>query len=541
MEKPRQWRAVMREEIRDYVKQYGILIPVSLAAALLCYGFLVFSGTIRIDTEELLNHPGSKLGWLTIGRFGLAFLKNLLGLATHSALKSGILFFLFFWLGGNLLTFGIYHFSGKRAYPYWIFLLLYGTSNIWSYQIYFSVQQAEAACAMFLLVAAAWLTVWACFAAKGAARVIGAAVSLPLLVLGFGAYQALAAYYIAVCLVFFLAWLENSERSGTDAGPGQERRAQNRKLLRGCAGILLLFVVAYVAYRVIADTWFMATADYMEGQLGWGRYPVTDCLKNVLRTVKNVLTGIGPRNFSFYAVGVLVTAALVLRRWRKTERTQRGLRFWLRILALLGLAVSPFLMTIYMGEMLVTRAQFALPVAAAFFGMYAADGISLRWCRRLCTVSVMLALAVQCGYNLRLAYTDVQRFDSDAGKTEQLVAMLCEENGGILPTQPVVFVGYQQAEMPEWCRRTEMYGWSFYEWDYSSAQPTGATHRIAGFVQAYTGNVLNETADEEQKRLAAELAGELSDFPADGCMAVTEDFIVVRLSETGEAPATDWW
>lgn len=541
MEKPRQWRAVMREEIRDYVKQYGILIPVSLAAALLCYGFLVFSGTIRIDTEELLNHPGSKLGWLTIGRFGLAFLKNLLGLATHSALKSGILFFLFFWLGGNLLTFGIYHFSGKRAYPYWIFLLLYGTSNIWSYQIYFSVQQAEVACAMFLLVAAAWLTVWACFAAKGAARVIGAAVSLPLLVLGFGAYQALAAYYIAVCLVFFLAWLENSERSGTDAGPGQERRAQNRKLLRGCAGILLLFVVAYVAYRVIADTWFMATADYMEGQLGWGRYPVTDCLKNVLRTVKNVLTGIGPRNFSFYAVGVLVTAALVLRRWRKTERTQRGLRFWLRILALLGLAVSPFLMTIYMGEMLVTRAQFALPVAAAFFGMYAADGISLRWCRRLCTVSVMLALAVQCGYNLRLAYTDVQRFDSDVGKTEQLVAMLCEENGGTLPTQPVIFVGYQQAEMPEWCRRTEMYGWSFYEWDYSSAQPTGATHRIAGFVQAYTGNVLNETADEEQKRLAAELAGELSDFPADGCMAVTEDLIVVRLSETGETPVTDWW
>ena len=302
-----------------------------------------------------------------------------------------------------------------------------------------------------------------------------------------------------------------------------------------------MFVVSYVAYRVIADTWFMATADYMEGQLGWGRYPVTDCLKNVLRTVKNVLTGIGPRNFSFYAVGVLVTAALVLRRWRKTERMQRGLRFWLWILALLGLAASPFLMTIYMGEMLVTRAQFALPVAAAFFGMYAADGISLRWCGRLCSVSVMLALAVQCGYNLRLAYTDVQRFASDAGKTEQLVAMLCEENGGILPTQPVIFVGYQQAEMPEWCRRTEMYGWSFYEWDYSSTQPTGATHRIAGFVQAYTGNVLNETADEEQKRLAAELAGELSDFPADGCMAVTEDLIVVRLSETGEAPAMDWW
>lgn len=124
---------------------------------LICFGYLVFCGNIRIDTEELINHPGSSLGWLAIGRWELAWLKHLLGLGTHQVIKSGILFFLFFWLGANLLTFGIYERSGKKKSRYWIFLLLYVTSNIWCYQIYFSLQQAEVAFAMLLLIEAAFL------------------------------------------------------------------------------------------------------------------------------------------------------------------------------------------------------------------------------------------------------------------------------------------------------------------------------------------------------------------------------------------------
>ena len=79
-----------------------------------------------------------------------------------------------------------------------------------------------------------------------------------------------------------------------------------------------------------------------------------------------------------------------------------------------------------------------------------------------------------------------------------------------------------------------MYGWSFYGWDYSMENPTGATHRICGFVQAYTGNVLREDATEEQKRHAVELAGQMKDFPEEGSVLVTEDCVVVRLSEVKE-------
>lgn len=527
----------MMDDMRDYVKKYGKLILLSLAAAVFCFGFLVFCGNIRIDTEELINHPGAKLGWLGIGRFGLAFLKDVLGLGTHHVIKSGILFFLFFLAGANLLTFAIYHFSGRKAYAYWIFLLLYVTSNIWSYQVYFSVQQAEIACAMFLLVAAAVLVMQAFFEKKGVGRGWRIAAAEGLLVLGLGTYQALAAYYIAVCMLLFLVWLERTSEK------------EIRTVIGGIVGLLVTFGIAYVVYRVVADRWFMTTEAYMQEQMGWGRYPVTDCMKNVLRTAKNLLVGIGPRNFSFYLAGILLTAVSVVREWRRGHQAGRKWQFWLRVLVLAGLAASPLFMTLYMGEMLVTRAQFALPVAAAFLGMYAVgDGqrdtvgmVCGRWYMRFCMVCVLAAIVVQCGYNLRLTYTDMKRYASDVETTEELLVLLREENGGELPQQPVVFVGYRQAQLPEWCRRTEMYGWSFYEWDYSEMNPVGATHRIAGFVQAYTGVELKEGTEPADQRAAAEIAKTLADFPKKGCIAVTEEFVVVRLSEAVRPPETDWW
>ena len=63
----------------EYIKKHYRLILMSVFAALVCFGYQAFNSNIRIDTEELINHPGSTLGWLTIGRFGLVLLKRMLG------------------------------------------------------------------------------------------------------------------------------------------------------------------------------------------------------------------------------------------------------------------------------------------------------------------------------------------------------------------------------------------------------------------------------------------------------------------------------
>lgn len=538
-------RSVVICDMRDYVKKHWRLLVASMAALLICFGFLVFSGNIRIDTEELMNHPGSNLGWLAIGRWSLALFKKMLGLSAHNTLWSGILFFLFFWIGANLLTFALYHFSGKREnLDYWIFLMLYVTSNIWCYQIYFSLQQAEIAFAMLLLVIAAILAMRLWFvptAESGGvpANAVRCVVSAVLLFLGLGAYQALAVYYITICLALFLVMEQKSDGM---------HRTWSKSL-----GLILHFGIVYVVYRIFVK-YCMTSSDYMESQMGWGRYGLLDCVKNILRTAKNILLGYGPRNFSFYGCGVVILLfvlfVLCKRKRQMEKRWQRG-QIILLLCGVAGILLAPFLMTIYMGEMLVTRSQFGLPVAAAFLGMY---GIRLlrkiwedketqaqMWLVRLCELCVILTITVQVGYDLRLTYTDQVRYTQDKEKTDTLLAMLQEENGGVLPEQPVIFVGYQECTLPKWCRRTEMYGWSFYGWDYSKENPTGATHRISGFVQAYTGQSLREDATEEEKNAAIALSETMADFPAAGSVCVTEDFVVVRLSEITESTELDWW
>lgn len=564
---------VVINDMKDYVKKYGRLILLSIVATGICFGFLALSSNIRIDTEELINHPGSTLGWLTIGRFSLAFFKGLLGLGTHSALKSGLLFLIFFIVGANLLTFALYHFSGKKEnYPYWVFILLYCTSNIWSFQVYFSVQQAEVALAMLLVLAAAFVAIQSSFYAGGFRKGIGFVLSASLLVLGLGAYQALAAYYIAVCIALFLLLFENKVRAEE-----KDSRQQTREFVVGIVELAVQFGISYLIYSWIAGNWFMATEGYMQSQKGWGRMAVADCIHAILLTGKNVLTGYGPRNFSFFPFGVLLALCVCVILW-KEKIFHTKIQLGIYLLALAGLLFTPFLMTAYMGEMLVTRSQFALPVVAAFLGMYgighlrrgsseADSGAETgniagvlpdnggatdtkttcntgKWRRRaaMCAVAMVLLTGfVQTGYNLRLAYTDYIRQRWDEELTEQIVAALEKENGGTFPEKPVVFVGCRAPEYEKWCARTEMYGQSFYEWDYSRENPTGATHRIAGFIQAYTGNKIKEEISETMRTEAVALAQTMPDFPDEGAVLMTDEFVVVRLSEEKVLEEQSWW
>lgn len=531
------------------------MIILSAAAAGICFGALACSENIRIDTEELINNPGTSLGWLTIGRFGLVLLKKLLGLTVHSAWKSGILFLLFFVAGANLLAFLMYHFSGKKdGYSYASFLFLYLTSNIWCFQVYFSLQQAEVAFAMLLLIFSAYLMMSVCFGQKRKGKYdwIKILVAVVLLVIAFGTYQALAAFYIAICAVLFLMYLE-----GLSSETKQQEQDQNRNIWIGIVVLVIQFGVSYLIYHITANTWFMATGEYMGDQMGWGRYTVWDCIKNVLRTAKNVLAGYGPRNYSFYTIGVLLVSVLVLAELRvRVSHGKQGEgaykkgdttgRFVLWILALILLLASPFLMTLYMGEMLVTRSQFALPVVAAFLAMYGMGKVQRlwqdkRWIKKAAIALIVGTVILQGACCLHLTRYDNLRFAYDKKLTDQVVEVLTEEMDGVFLQMPVFFVGYREAEVDDRYRRTEMYGWSFYEWDYSLISPTGASHRITGFIKASHGIQLNEQRTKEQEERAVYLAEEMPEFPQEGSVRVMDSFVIVKLSDVSDKPDTDWY
>ena len=70
---------------------------------------------------------------------------------------------------------------------------------------------------------------------------------------------------------------------------------------------------------------------------------------------------------------LLVLAGSVLACRKKQELPWEKKKIRYSLLGLAGLVLAPLLLTAYMGEMIVTRSQFALPVAGAFLGMYVTE------------------------------------------------------------------------------------------------------------------------------------------------------------------------
>ena len=97
------------------------------------------------------------------------------------------------------------------------------TSNIWSFQFYFSLQQAEVAFAMLLMAVTGFFMCDLCFCEKYKENRSGKDLcklflSTVFIVLALGTYQALAVYYIAVCVMFFLLffWQVNGKRENVE-------------------------------------------------------------------------------------------------------------------------------------------------------------------------------------------------------------------------------------------------------------------------------------------------------------------------------------
>ncbi len=522
----------MADSIYRFLKRYYKTLLLVDTLIILCYAHLVLCGNIRIDTEVLINNPGYSMGWDSFGRYGLVFLKHILGLSTHHTVKSGILFLIFFTLQANVLLFSIFYFSGEdEKYPYWMFGALYCTAVTWYIQAYFSLQQAEIACAMLMVAVAAFLAVKAAFLDQ---RYLGGFLAAwVLLQSGFSTYQAFVAFYIAICISLFLVHIW---KIWNCCGAYDEK--QNQKTVLGIVRLIVHFLISYGMYYLIMNRWFN-TSGYVNNQSAWGKEPILDCFMSIIKAIVKVVIMWGPQNFSFYTAGACMLLIIAVIVW-KDGVLHHQFRTILFSLTLLGLMITPFLLNIYTGSMGVSRAQFALPVVAAFmaaFSVCALKQLKPMWKKTLrgITALVVFFICGQIALCVNMALTDDIRNEYDLRKAELVVEELLDVCDDCYPEKPVAFVGKQEADLPCWCLRAEMYGMSFFEWDYSPEHPMEAGFRIRGLIQAHTGIRLNGNLTELQSQKAEELAEGMTDFPEEGSVLALDDMIIVRLSEIEKA------
>lgn len=132
------------KDAKEFLGLHKLALFVNACVCVICYGHLVFSQNVGIDTEHVINYPGVTMQWDGIGRQGLLYTKRLFGVMEYNPYLEGVLFLAGFILLGSVIMFLCWRISGRDdKYPYGWFAVLFSTCPVWMIQFYFSLQRAE--------------------------------------------------------------------------------------------------------------------------------------------------------------------------------------------------------------------------------------------------------------------------------------------------------------------------------------------------------------------------------------------------------------
>ena len=501
-----------------FIQANPAVAAVSVFSVLYSFGALLSGSRLGIDSEGNMTNPDFQMFcWYTVGRYSLIWLKDLLGMRPLNLFAENFLMMTVMAICGVVFSWYFYERSGNSgrmkgfclAFP-----LLFLTHPCLMQQFVFTLQAFEVAVCLLAAVTAAWLA--SRWAFSGGLRRAGLWLSLALMVFSFGGYQAMAAVYLTAALAFYLvSWR-------FDVGAGGYRKAAFRHAAAFAAGYLLysLFVKAVLFWYFGPD--FQPV--YLDNQILWLSFPVSDCIRNVAGYVRDVCLGSSP----YYGKWFLFFAVLMALHVGKCVCSGMRKEAWLYAAAALALAASPFFLSLYLGSAVTMRTQLSLPIASAFLG---ASVLSLLKPRRLpgflFAVLVGFAGLVQGNISSRAAFTAQKAYEIDCSTALQIDAE-ARRLGASDRGQHIAMIGQFSPALPESADlRCEVIGASLFGWD--AAGPIGVSGRGTDFMQAH--GLEYEAATQEEYDMARARSGAMPSWPSAGSVQVMDGVLVVKFSD----------
>lgn len=500
-------------EAAEFVRRHKTALIVNAVICVICYGHMAFSQNVGIDTEHVINHPGVSMQWETVGRQGLLYTKNLFGVINYNPYLNGILFLAGFILLGSMVSFLFYTASGKNdKYPYGFCAVLFSTCPVWMMQFYFALQRAEVVLGMIYGVISVFALYQIVFLNQR--KIYWFLICLLLGMWCFSSYQACAFLYISLCIIcYLLDFFREPER-------------KTIVYFKNITGLILGFGIVYIAYTLAVRP-TLSNGWYIKGQMKWGVWPLSQNLALIFDHVKCLLNWYRPDNVSAYPLAIICIFLLFCLYVFKQRKNCFPL-----FLGLAGLLIAPFLMSIYIGNKALGRSQSALPVVAAaacmlFWGYCSNwEDKKLLWAKRGSMLAGAVMVWAGMAVILAFQYTDDIRYRDDVTTARMIASDLYQTKG--YKELPVVFVGEKDAELNGACLEADLYGYSFFKWDYSDGNPTGATWRILGFMNTL-GIELEDGSRFAEKALKK--AESMPYYPQKGYISVEDKYIIIKLSE----------
>lgn len=487
-----------------------------LLSLLLClvWSSVAVSGNIRLDSDRMLHEKHTALSqYREEGRFGLAFLLEILFPGEWNPWFSGVLFLLFFIASVWVLVISLWQATEGRwpVYCYALFFLLYGTSPVWAFQFYFTLQSAPVAFGMLL---SAWtarmdIRLRAEISPSLFFRILWEIAACLILVFLMSVYQSLILCYAAaaVMLLFCRLW---------------DNICITWKTVLFWLGRV---VAALLLYILLARTLRGGESPYMMGHIQWRTQPVLTCLENIFLEFGKTIVMVHSGHFSLYLPGLVLLIILLVRRTGDPEKplSHPGMLIMTGItLMLLPLAIS-----IMQGSRPVPRTQFALQVTSAFLPVFFLGEYrkSSRWLPALCAAVVVL----QSVLVVRLAYTDNQRNKQDLETAARISGDIAAQDASGMPLLFLGALPFRDDSLL--MEKTDVFGLSFFEWSWQEDSPSSAGVGAVRLLRAVSGEyyclVLDPgTIDEAYTRSA-----DMPAYPSDGYLLRTDSCLVIKLSE----------
>ena len=509
----------LKNDINDFIQFCKLNIKsiiLIVIFTIMTYGIKIFNYSISIDTEKLINEYNWQLDtWASFGRFGLVFTKKLFGLNPFNAYISCFMMVVAMIVFGITWSYVINYFSfekSKKSIITAVFPIIFITAPLFTEQFNFILQGVEVSLAITLCsLSIFFITKWII----SSTNIIQLILGLICMVWGFGTYQAIVPLYISAALASYIILFESYNK---------KRISLHKNFFKwSIIKYLLTFMVGYILNSLVSKIFiaFSGATGYLDNSILWGKIPAKQCIENILAYIYNVVTGNGILYNKLFILSIIFLLIYAFKYIFSKKKDS-----FLLFLAVFTLILSPFLLSIYMGQSMIPRSQFSLQFVIAF-SIYLFIMIINNKKIEIIGFFVAVFFAFNQGYVVSsLLYTDYMKYQSELRLANKISERIDSLNLGEIPQYPVVFIGSYHPLNTTNEMRADVIGASFFEWD--SGTEFGSNYRILGFMKSIGLPYVSPTLD--QIKTARELSETMDAWPNTNSVQFINDLIIVKLS-----------
>lgn len=484
----------------------------------LAYGIRIVYYSISIDTEVIINDPSALLmSWLSTGRFSLVFLKKILQLIPFNSYIAAFLMIVTNIIMVYFFSFMIWCFSGGKS----TFLgkaaicsgICFITFPIFAEQFSFLLQAFEVSLGIFTtMLSVYFLTNWVL--EKKKPYIV---ISLLMSVFSFGIYQSNIFLFISITLGSYILLLYKLNKENE---------------LRIGLIYLLFFIISFILYSLVNKIVYyhffgigffdVNQNSYLGSQILWGKIPVKQCLNNILFYFCSIVFEHEKFAGWLLVISFIAVLAFIILYCLKQTKALAKILF---LIACILLLVSPFLLSIFMGNAQAIRTQFSIAAVISFGLFYVFILLEKKKISKI--VYFVLVILLMITQSLKISnyfYLDYLKYQEECNLafclSLQIDALENEED-----EYPVVFVGTHSFSFNDTMKnyQWDTIGRSFFEWD--AGTEMGSNLRIHGFFKTLGKDYPLPSPQNVAK------ANSISENMLENSVQKSEGIIIVKLTK----------